>query len=325
MPNRQLGISTKGSPMNPSVPARRGLNGLAQRHPIATLSVVGIGLAYAFSAVWGLAYYGALPGGNLADVLGIHAQQVTAVLMMIALFPTAVYVTWASRGGDGVRALFRRMLKWRVNPGWWITALVALPALTAAIALLAGDTVKPVDLPPIIVTQVLLLAQTFLLINVFEEAVWAGVFQSTLERRHNLFAVASLAAVPFALVHLPLEFFMGAEVTLLGLAVAFATYFVFGVVVRSMYGTFLRATGDSILLVGLLHSMFNRTAGSDGIAAAFVDGPWRMLALPIAAVIVTAVIAIVFRGRLSREYRRQLDGDAATEERLEIPIASRVG
>ncbi|WP_210479866.1 CPBP family intramembrane glutamic endopeptidase [Naasia sp. SYSU D00948] len=303
--------------MNKHVPARRGLHGIAQRHPIATLSVAGVGIAYAFASVWGLAYHGWI-SGEIIEGLGIHPQQVTAGVMMLALFPTAVYVTWASRGRDGVRDLFRRMLRWRVNPGWWITALVALPLLTAGIAVLAGDTLQPVDLPSTFVTQLLLLAETFLLINVFEEAVWAGVFQSTLERRHNLFAVAALSAVPFALVHLPLEFFMGVEVTLLGLAVAFAIYFVFGILVRSMYGTFLRATGDSILLVGLLHAVFNRTTGSDGIVAAFVEGDVRMLAQPIAVVLLTVTIAIVFRGRMTKEHRRLLDAQQV-EERTTAP------
>lgn len=293
--------------MNSKAPRRRGLNGIAARHPAVTLAVLGVSGSYALSSLWGLAYFGGLPGGDLAKTLGVPAAQVVALLMLFALFPAAVYVTWASRGHDGVRDLFRRMLRWRAHPGWWAAALVALPGLTIGMSLLAGDPVKPADLAGLFVTQAYLLLEGLILVNLWEEAAWAGVFQTSLERRHNVLTAAVIAAVPFALVHLPLEFFSGYEVTLPGLGIAFVLLFVVGVLVRSMYGMFLRATGDSILLVALLHSMFNRTAGSDGIVAALVEGESRMLTLPLAVVMLTAMTAVIARRKLSAARRRELD------------------
>jgi uncharacterized protein len=302
--------------MEPVTPSRRGINRFAGRHPVATLFGVGIGLSYLLIFVWGLAYAGVLPGGDLADRLGIAPGELAAALATVVLFATTLYVTWAADGAAGIRTLVRRIFHWRVHPGWWAAVLLALPALTVGISVLMGDQLKPVELPGMILTQLGLLAVSFLLINLWEESAWTGVYQTRLERRHNLFAVAALAAVPFALVHLPLQFFEGAEVTVVGLAVAFAVYFVFGVLVRSMFATFLRGTGDSILLVALLHAVFNRSSGSDGIVAAVVDGDTRMLALPIAVVIVTAVVAIVFRRRMTRAHRHELDERWATREEV---------
>ena len=300
--------------MEPVSPSRRGINRFAGHHPVATLFGLGLGASYALILVWWLAFTGVLPGGDLAERLGIAPQEVAAGLATVALFATTLYVTWAADGAAGIRTLARRMFRWRVNLGWWAAVLVALPALTVGISLLMGDELKPVELPGLIGSQLALLAVSFLLINLWEETAWTGVFQTRLERGHSLFAVAALAAVPFALVHLPLQFFGGDPVTVVGLAVALATYLVFGVLVRSMFAVFLRGTGDSILLVALLHAVFNRTSGSDGIVAAVAEGDSRMLALPIAVVLLTAVTAVLFRRRLTRSYRHQLDEGRPSHE-----------
>jgi uncharacterized protein len=44
------------------------------------------------------------------------------------------------------------------------------------------------------------------LVNLWEETAWAGVVQTRVERRHNIFAAAALTAVPFGFIHLPLAF-----------------------------------------------------------------------------------------------------------------------
>jgi hypothetical protein len=53
--------------------------------------------------------------------------------------------------------------------------------------------------------------------------------------------------------------------------------------------------------------VFNRTNNGNGIAAGVLTGDTRHLAVPLAAVALTAVTAVVIRGRLSRAYRLQLD------------------
>jgi hypothetical protein len=68
------------------------------------------------------------------------------------------------------------------------------------------------------------------------------------------------------------------------LAAAFGLYFVIGLLVRPCSRSTAAPPGDSLLLVALLHSVFNRTANQNGIAATLVDGNARMLALLIAVV-----------------------------------------
>jgi hypothetical protein len=74
-----------------------------------------------------------------------------------------------------------------------------------------------------------------------------------------------------------------------------------------MLGVFLRGSRDSVLLVALLHSIFNRTNNENGIAAGLLDGDARALAIPIAVIVLTAATAVVMRRRLTRAYRAELD------------------
>ena len=303
VPARRIGSS--GPP--PVVRTRRGLRWFAARHPIATFLVVGLSSAYALVSVWGLAYHGIIPGGSLADMLHIAPDELAGLLSVVGLFPTAVFVIWAGEGRSGVTRHLRRMTRWRVSIGWWLLVLTGLPLITTGIAVVMGHSVRPVDLVGVLVSQLGLLAINFVMVNFWEEAAWAGLFQTRLERRHNIFAVAVLSAVPFALTHVPLQFFLPGEVTATTLVVAFVLYFVVSALVRPMLATFLRGTGDSLLLVALLHSVFNRTNNDNGIVATLTSGDARLVAMAVGPVLLTVAVAIPIRRRLTRNHRLILD------------------
>jgi membrane protease YdiL (CAAX protease family) len=295
------------STMTKVSPNQGGLHRLTERRPLTVFLALGIGLAYLLATVWGLAYHGYIPGGNLHEVFGVAADEVTGVMLLLALLPAAVYVTKVTEGSEGVRALFRRAFRWRVHPGWWLTALLGLPVLTIGLAVAMGDEPRSTDLVPMLLSQAGLLLVNFVVINIWEETSWTGVMQTRLERRHNWFVAAWIVAVPFALVHLPLEFFLDQDVTVGLLGVAFMIYLVLGLFFRPLMAVFRRATGDSLLLVALMHSVFNRTNNENGIAADMVNGELRQLTMVIAVVVLTVVIALVFRGRLSKAYAIELE------------------
>ncbi len=279
---------------------------LAARFPLATFLVLGFSLGYALAFLWGLAYRGVIPGGGLAGALHIAPDELTGGLVVLSLFPAALFATWAASGRLGVRSLFRRAFHWRVNPGWWLTVLLGLPVLTVGLALLMGDQLRSVDVPSFLASQLMLLLVNFIVINLWEEVAWTGLFQTRLEERHNWLIAALLTAIPFAAIHLPLQFFLGAPVTVASLAAAFGLYLLLGLLVRPMLAVFRRGTGDSLLLVGLLHSVFNRTNNENGIAATLLEGGARQLAMLIAVVLLTVVTAVVVRSRLGRQYGAEL-------------------
>ncbi len=284
--------------------------------------VLGIGLSYTLVTLWGLAYHGHLPGGDLHETLGIAPDELTGAVLLLALLPAAVYVTEVTEGTQGVRALFRRAFQWRVHPGWWLTVLLALPVLTIGLGAAMGDELRAVDLVPMLISQAGLLLANFLIINLWEETAWTGVLQTRLERRHNWFVASLLVAIPFAVVHVPLEFFLGQEVTAGVLLGALVTYFLLGVVVRPMLAVLRRATGGSLLLVALLHTVFNRTNNDNGIGAEFLDGEMRAISMLVAVVVVTVAVALVARRRLSRQYAVELELDGGTPPRDDVVLPS---
>jgi uncharacterized protein len=79
------------------------------------------------------------------------------------------------------------------------------------------------------------------------------------------------------------------------------------VIVRSLFGRVLRGAGNSLLVVGLTHAMFNRSNNNDGIAADLLPGSdSRQLAALLATILLTVVLGLVLRRKLSRSYRYQL-------------------
>jgi membrane protease YdiL (CAAX protease family) len=203
---------TSAQPVRPATPGSP-LQQLSTRRPLTTFLILGFSLAYALAFLWGLAYRGVIPGGGLAAALHIAPDELTGGAVVLSLFPAALFATWAASGRVGLRSLFRRAFHWRVNLGWWLTVLLGLPVLTVSLALLMGDQLRPIDVPSFLASQLMLLLVNFIVINLWEEVAWTGLFQTRLEERHNWLIAAFLTAIPFAAIHLPLQFFLDQPVT----------------------------------------------------------------------------------------------------------------
>jgi hypothetical protein len=95
------------------------------------------------------------------------------------------------------------------------------------------------------------------------------------------------------------------------LAASLVALLIICALVRVMIGVVLRGTRDSILAVAVMHTMFNRSNNDEGVVAGLTDGDARGLAGLLAVLVLTAVIAVVSRRRMSRSYRLELDAAAA--------------
>jgi hypothetical protein len=80
-------------------------------------------------------------------------------------------------------------------------------------------------------------------------------------------------------------------------------YLVLGTLVRPLLALVLRGTGGSVLVVAVLHSVFNRTNNENGIVARLLDGQARQITMLLAVVILAAVTAIAIRQKPSRSTR----------------------
>lgn len=289
-----------------------GVKGRVQRHPITVFLVLALGSVYVLSVIPILMQYDVIPGKNFPARLGLDMERFSAAVLTVLLFGSSLLVTYLCGGRRDVRQFFRRILRWKVSIGWWLTAFLALPLLTVVIALLLGDSAV-VPSGSVLWREVLGIAIAFLLINLWEEAAWAGFLQTRLERRHNFFLAALLTGIPFAAIHMPLQVITAQVRSAVDFVVGFALLMVLVIIVRSLYGMVLRGAANSLLLVGLSHTMFNRSNNTDGIAADILrGGDSRQLAALLATVVLVVGLGLVLRSKLSRSYRRELD---AAEER----------
>jgi uncharacterized protein len=290
--------------VRPAEPA--GLRGIARRYPIALYLALVFGLGVPLMFVPLLARRGVIPGASLPAMVGLDTERAAAFLMVaLALFPAALIVTGLEGGRPALAAFLRRMVRWRVGAGWWAFVLVALPATTIVLSLLLGDTFRRPTLASLGAEVGGLLAG-FLAVNLWEEASWAGFMQTRLERRHNLYLAAAITAVPFALIHMPLRVIDGVT-SPVELGVGFALLAVFAIVVRSYLGLVLRGTGNSLLAIGLAHTVFNRSNNTDGIAAKVLEGGHRQIAALIATLVLTVILGVLFRRRSGIAERARLD------------------
>jgi membrane protease YdiL (CAAX protease family) len=268
-----------------------GLKARVQRHPITVFLVLALGSVYLLSIIPILMQYDVIPGKNFPARLGLDMERFSAAVLTVLLFGSALLVTYLCGGRRDIRQFFRRILRWKVSIGWW---------------LLLGDSAV-VPSGSVLWQEVLGIAIAFLLINLWEEAAWAGFLQTRLERRHNFFLAALLTGIPFAAIHMPLQVITGQVRSAVDFAVGFALLMVLVIIVRSLYGMVLRGAANSLLLVGLSHTMFNRSNNTDGIAADILGGDSRQIAALLATVVLVVVLGLVLRSKLSRSYRRELD------------------
>lgn len=268
------------------------------RNPVAAFMIAAFSVAYPVMALPIMASHGVIPDAWMPQAAGVNPERIASVLLvLVALLPASLWVTWAAEGRPGIRHLVRRMFRWRIGVRWTVLVLAGIPTLTLTFALLLGDSPRDVDVVALVTGQVLGLLVNLALISIWEETAWSGVVQTRLERRHGLVKAALLTAVPFALVHMPLHFI--GTFTIGSLITALITLLIVCALVRLMIGVFLRGTRHSILAVAVLHSVFNRSNNDEGVIAALVEGDGRKLAGLIAVVVLTAALALVERRRRS--------------------------
>ena len=286
-----------------------GIRAFVAHRPVTAFLIMAFAIAYPIMSLPALAVHRVIPGGQLLDRLPFPPDEIAGLMLtMFALLPSALFVTWAADGRPGVVSLFKRIARWRFGVAWWLAVLAGLPVLTVISTLILGGSLESIDPSKLFWDQLRLLLINFILVNLWEETAWAGVMQTRLERRHNLFVAAVLTALPFGFIHLPLAFL--GEITIASVLISLVAFILFGLFLRPLVGVVLRGSRDSLLAAGLMHSVFNRTNNENGIAAALLNGELYRLGILIAVIVLIAALALLAgRRRLSRAYRLELDAN----------------
>ena len=108
------------------------------------------------------------------------------------------------------------------------------------LGLIFGGSLHTAGLGPVLIKQLGSIVLAVVVINLWEETVWAGFFQTRLEARFNFVVAAVLTTLPFAGVHVPL-LLLDDQVSVLSVLTGIAGLLILGIVIRLLMGVTLRA------------------------------------------------------------------------------------
>lgn len=266
--------------------SRSGVRGWVARRPLTTFLVVALGASWLLFVVPVLAYHPVIPGAGLP--IEIFALAAT----LLVLLPAALGITAVTDGRAGVRALLGRAIRWRFSVGWWLAVIFGLPVIALLLGLASGGSLHATGAGSVLLKQSLSILLAVVVINVWEETVWAGFFQTRLENRFPFVVAALLTALPFAGVHLPL-LLLSDHVTLWSVLKGIVGLVGLGAAIRLLLGVFLRACADSVLAVGVLHQVFDACNNAGGLVDSLLDGADAALMTEIGVVMLTVAAAAV--------------------------------
>ena len=283
-----------------AAPRDGSLRGATARHPLTAFLLLVSVFGLPLMSVPALTAHGVIPGGELPQ------EPFALGITLLVMLPAALWVTSVTDGRRGVRVLLGRAVQWRFPAGWWAAILLALPALTLALGLATGRSLETGDLLSVLGGAVFNVVTALLLVHLWEETVWAGFFQGRLLQRHGVLVAAALTAVPFAGVHVPLQFI--GDDPLGSTLVQVCLLLLLAVVIRLLVGTVVHAAAGSLLAAGVVHAVFNACNNEGNLVDGLLSGGQPSALAMTAATVFAAVTLVAVRPWA----RRGTAGDSGT-------------
>lgn len=207
-------------------------------------------LAYVFPwIIWGTTI------AESRGLLSFHVPQSLAFWIGLNL---ATYITAAITGGwTAVKELLNRLIRWRVQPFWYvvalgITGLLSLVAIGIHLALggthQVGILVSLQNLLPSLLFQIFFFLLT-------EETAWRGFALPRLQAKYNALNASLILGILWGFWHLPLVFIPGSFQSTLPF-----TGFLLATIAMSIITTWVfNHTHGSVLLAAILHAATDAT------------------------------------------------------------------
>jgi membrane protease YdiL (CAAX protease family) len=234
-----------------------------------------------------------------SGILPAPVPLVVALLVGWRFGFASLIMTGLTLGKDGVVALLKRCLIWRVNWKWYLVAFLFSPVMQfASVLLTAWLTGVPADFGNAMVYQVVPLAMNVILLIVFwflfevitngEEMGWRGYILPRLQAKYNALVASLIVGIIWGAWHLPKFLGIGANSER-----SFGWFLVFVVAEAVLYTWLYNNTRGSLLLVTIFHASGN-TAGAFLPTSFAATGGFMsniMILLYILAAIVVTIIA----------------------------------
>jgi membrane protease YdiL (CAAX protease family) len=254
------------------------------RHPLAVFFFL------AFALTW------------LVEIPMLASPRLAPLQLVVGWMPglAAVLVAGVIGGRPGIRALLRRLVRWRVDVRWYAVAL-----LGPAVLYLGPVALNPVfggsglHLPPLsaglLVGAVLQLAVRMVLST--EQLAWSGFALPRLQARMGALGASIVLGTIWAVWHLPLFFVPGSQRDM-----GFPAFLVGVVAIRIVQTWVFNNTGGSVLLVSLMHQATNVVTDLSGPYAVPADTALNAWLGAAPTLGVAAVLVLAFGpARLSRQ------------------------
>ena len=274
------------------------MRSFAHHHPIRTF------LAIVYTAT---AAIFAIPFLSTAGIgaIGLELPGIAPFILLSALsLVAAAFVTTAlADGRPGVRALRRRVFNFRVSPGWYVLAIVALPGAALATAFVISGVAPLAALasnPALLVEVAIGALVAFALINWWEEAAWTGFALDRLQASSGPIRASIATTWMQATLHLPLVFIAGGvtfgRVAPEAIPFYLVALYILPIPVRMTLTWLYNASGRSVPIVGLSHAGLGVASGVAflPVLAPSVDPVWVYAGFAALA----AVVMVATRGRL---------------------------
>ena len=203
-----------------------------------------------------LTYYG---------VLNLSSQAVRSFAIAGLLGPTlsGFVITAVVEGRPGVSRLLRRIVRWRVGLGWYLFALIGLPAVMVLATIVRPGALESLDVSgqPFRVAYL----QAFISMAViggplFEEPGWTGFAQPRLQWRYGSLVGGVILGSLWAFWHLPGFLIPSQDLSDIpprGTVIDFAVFAFALVSLRLIIIWVVNNTRDSVLMAILVHASWN--------------------------------------------------------------------
>src|SRR5215204_2289100 len=270
-----------------------GLSSVVKRHPIVAFFVLAYALTWIIES----------PLVFLRDSITVAQGQIFLILSANVVSVVAIVLTAIVLGRGALRKLLGRLLIWRVNPLWYLVAVLGPVALAGGVVglnTLMGGPALSLGMP-------LLGVAVFLAFSIVpgsalgEEIGWRGYALPRLQAGRSALGASLILGPIWGLWHLPLWLTGAPGRTPILYAAFVVSTSSLSVILTWVYNS----TGGSLLMVVLLHATFNLpvTLAIDEFGGRATVPVLLYFGLTVVAAIVVVIVA--GPQHLSRKHHKQ--------------------
>ena len=291
------------------------LTGFLKRHSL----VSGILLMFALTWPIDLANSGFMP---------FQVSPVLAIFVGYGLVLATLLITGLTLGSQGVTALLKRFLIWRVGWKWYLVAFLLMPSMQfVAVLLSAAVRQSPLDFSTVYAFKIfgpsvnlILLIVPFFLFDALangEEIAWRGYVLPRVQANHSALLSSLIVGMIWGIWHLPKFLSHWDTLTFV--------FFMAGITARAVLYTWLyNNTKGSLLLTTIFHAAGN--TGGILLPVAITATSGNLIASIIHLLIEVAVVVVVTiragAARLSRTEPKQVQQESLQPEPATLAAAA---